>query len=69
MNLLTPDQGTLFWTILTFVTLLLILKKVAWHPLLQTLQERETKIKESLEQAEAAQKQTQEALEKNQEIL
>ncbi len=69
MNLLTPDQGTLFWTVLTFLILLFILRKTAWGPIMATLKERETKIRESLEKADAAQKQTEEALVKNQEIL
>jgi F-type H+-transporting ATPase subunit b len=37
---------------LIFLLLLLILKKVAWKPILTALDERETKIKESLELAE-----------------
>ena len=51
MELLTPNLGTFFWTAATFVLLLVILKKVAWGPILQTLAERETRIKEALEKA------------------
>jgi len=69
MELLTPNLGTLFWTGATFVLLLLVLKKVAWGPILQTLAERETRIKEALEKADTAQKETEEAIAKNQEIL
>lgn len=69
MELLTPTVGTLFWTGLTFLLLLLVLKKMAWGPLLQMLDERETKIKESLEKAEQAQKETEAALARNQEIM
>ena len=69
MELLTPSLGTLFWTSATFVILLLILKKVAWGPILQTLAERETRIKEALEKADTAQKETEEAMAKNQELL
>ncbi|MCZ6821078.1 MAG: F0F1 ATP synthase subunit B [Calditrichaeota bacterium] len=69
MSLLTPALGTLFWTGLTFLLLLLILKKMAWGPILQMLDERETRIKESLEKADAAQKETEAALAKNQEIM
>ncbi|MFQ5649538.1 MAG: F0F1 ATP synthase subunit B [bacterium] len=69
MELLTPAIGTLFWTGLTFVLLLLILKKMAWRPLLQMLDEREKKIKESLEKADQAQKETEAALARNQEIM
>ncbi len=69
MELLTPNLGTFFWTAVTFVLLLVILKKVAWGPILQTLAERETRIKEALEKADAAQKETEEALAKNQKVM
>lgn len=66
---MTPNFGTFFWTAATFVLLLLVLKKLAWGPILQTLAERETRIKEALEKADVAQKETEEALAKNQEIM
>ena len=66
---LTPEYGTMFWTAVTFIALFLILKKMAWGPLLQSLAEREQKIKESLDKADAAQKETEQALAKNQEVL
>lgn len=69
MELLTPNLGTIFWTTATFVLLLLVLKKVAWGPILQMLADREQRIKEALEKADTAQKETEEALAKNQEIL
>ena len=56
MDLLTPDSGTLFWTALTFILLMLILKKFAWKPILKTLEDRESKIKVALYQAEQDQK-------------
>ncbi|NIA31567.1 MAG: F0F1 ATP synthase subunit B [Actinobacteria bacterium] len=54
MELLTPEGGTLFWTALTFIALLIILRKVAWHPILHMLEDREHRIKESLDKAEKA---------------
>ncbi|RMD92931.1 MAG: ATP synthase F0 subunit B [Calditrichaeota bacterium] len=69
MNLMNPDPGTLFWTALTFILLMLVLKKIAWGPILQTLEERERRIKEALEKAEAAQKESEQAMEKQREIL
>ncbi|HEX9652441.1 MAG TPA: F0F1 ATP synthase subunit B [bacterium] len=56
--LLEPHLGTLFWTTLTFVLLAIILKKLAWKPILQTLEDRERRIREALEKAEATQKET-----------
>ncbi len=52
MELMTPSGGTIFWTAVTFVLLLLILRKIAWNPILQMLEERERKIDESLAAAD-----------------
>ncbi len=49
--LLTPKVGTIFWTVVTFVTLLLLLRKLAWKPLLGAIDAREQSIRESFEQA------------------
>ena len=68
-NLITPDPGTVLWTIITFVILALLLAKFAWKPLLTTLQERERTIRESLEQAQKARAEGEETLRRNQEIL
>jgi F-type H+-transporting ATPase subunit b len=64
--LLEPNWGTLFWTALTFIILLTILKKMAWQPILQTLGERERRIREALEKAEATQKETEAAMAQHQ---
>ena len=46
--------GLFFWQLLIFVGLILILKKFAWKPILDTLNERENSIKQSLESAQKA---------------
>ena len=46
--------GLFFWQLLIFIGLILILKKFAWKPILDTLNEREKSIKESLESAQKA---------------
>ena len=46
--------GLFFWQLLIFVGLIFILKKFAWKPILDTLNERENAIKESLESAQKA---------------
>ena len=53
-GLLDVSPGLIFWTVITFLILLFILKKMAWKPILSSLDERENKIKESLEKAEFA---------------
>jgi F-type H+-transporting ATPase subunit b len=68
-SLIVPEIGTVFWTVVTFVILAALLGRFAWKPLLQTLQEREKMVRESIEQAQAARAEAEEALRKNQEIL
>ena len=46
--------GLFVWQTLLFVALLLLLKKFAWKPILDAVNERETSIKESLSAAEQA---------------
>jgi F-type H+-transporting ATPase subunit b len=42
------DPGSVLWTILSFVTLLLILSKVAWKPILSALEAREQGIRDDI---------------------
>jgi F-type H+-transporting ATPase subunit b len=53
-KLLNPDTGLLIWTIVTFLCLVFILKKLAWGPLLHAIEEREARLKSERERAEAA---------------
>ena len=53
--------GTLFWSVITFVLLLLVLKKVAWGPIISALESRETEINEALKNAEKARDNTEKA--------
>lgn len=57
MELLTPDFGLFFWTLIVFTALFLVLKKFAWKPILQSLKDREEEIASSLEQAKEARQQ------------
>jgi F-type H+-transporting ATPase subunit b len=54
MDLVTPGFGLVFWTGITFIFLLVILRKYAWKPILNAVNEREDGIKEALESAENA---------------
>ena len=54
MGLVLPDYGLLFWMVLTFLTVLFILKKFAWKPILASLAERENSIEDALESAKKA---------------
>lgn len=68
-GLLSPNAGLAFWTVLTFILLLVILKKVAWKPILAALEERETKIAESLDLADKARKEASDNLAENKKII
>ncbi|MGE5680840.1 MAG: F0F1 ATP synthase subunit B [Bacillota bacterium] len=64
-GLLDVNPGLIFWTVITFVILLFILKKVAWKPILGALEERETFIKDSITRAETARNDAEKLLEEN----
>ncbi|MFH6603026.1 F0F1 ATP synthase subunit B [Maribacter algicola] len=51
--------GLFFWQILLFVLLMLLLRKYAWKPILQAVNEREEGIKNALAAAEEAKKEMQ----------
>jgi F-type H+-transporting ATPase subunit b len=54
MELITPELGLIFWTGISFLILLFILRKFAWKPILNSVNERESSIRNSLAAAEAA---------------
>lgn len=61
--------GLFFWQLLLFVALLLLLKKFAWKPILDAVNERETSIKDSLSAAEKARDEMQAVQADNKRIL
>lgn len=54
MSLVTPAIGLMFWTCVVFITLVLILKKFAWKPILNSVEARNNSIEEALQSAEKA---------------
>lgn len=58
-TLLNPDSGLVIWTIVTFLSLVFLLQKFAWGPLLGAIEERESKMKADLDGARAARDQAQ----------
>lgn len=54
MDLVTPGFGLVFWTTLSFLILLLLLRKFAWKPILGAVNEREKSIEEALTEAHKA---------------
>lgn len=54
MDLITPGLGLVFWSLITFLFLLIVLRKFAWKPILGAIDERESGIKNALEAADKA---------------
>jgi F-type H+-transporting ATPase subunit b len=51
-NILDVDPGLMFWTAVTFVILLVILRATAWKPLIGALDAREQRIRDSIDNAD-----------------
>lgn len=56
MGLVMPNPGTIIWMIIIFGIVLFVLKKFAWKPILNALNEREESIATALNSAEEAKK-------------
>jgi F-type H+-transporting ATPase subunit b len=65
-SLIDVNPGLIIWTIVTFILLLIILKKFAWKPILSALDQRENAIKEALEKADKAKQEANILLQQNQ---
>ena len=53
-GMVSVHGGTLFWSFITFLLLLVTLKKVAWTPIIEALENRESQIKDALNAADKA---------------
>lgn len=53
-TLLTPAFGTVFWASIAFISVLVILRVLAWKPILNALESREESIGKALLEAEKA---------------
>jgi F-type H+-transporting ATPase subunit b len=54
MELVNPGIGLIIWTAITFIIVLLLLRKFAWNPIMEGLRQREDFIDESIRAAENA---------------
>lgn len=68
-KLILPEPGLILWTIITFGLLLVVLRAVAWKPILGVIEAREHAIRESVEASRRAREQSESALEENRRIL
>lgn len=68
-QLLTYDYGVAFFTLITFLILLGVLKKFAWLPLLNAIDSRDKYIKSSLAEAENARQESRSVADQHKKIL
>lgn len=68
MNLLHPES-LIFWSVLTFIILLVLLKKFAWKPILSAIEGREKFINDALQAADQAKKQIENLKADNEKLL
>ncbi|MFQ6617415.1 MAG: F0F1 ATP synthase subunit B, partial [Fidelibacterota bacterium] len=61
-NLLDINFGLVFWTAVTFLLLLVVLRKFLWYPIVNNLERREGKIRKALEEADRARNRAEETL-------
>jgi len=61
--------GLFFWQSLIFIGLILLLRKFAWKPILDAVNERETSIKDAMNAAEVAKKEMASIQQNNQKVL
>lgn len=69
MDLVTPGLGLIFWSVLTFLFLLFILRKFAWKPILDAVNEREEGIRNALLSAETTKIEMQHLKSDNEKLL
>lgn len=67
--MLDINPGLIIWTIITFIILVVVLRKAAWKPLLKALTDREDHIRTALHHADEAQREAQRLLEDNRKQL
>lgn len=67
--LINPTYGTIFWTFVTFIILSILLRKVAWGPLLGALEAREQSIQQSIDQAKSDRTEAESLLAQQRELL
>lgn len=69
LSLVEPAFGLVFWMTLTFLTVLFILAKFAWKPILNSLHERERTIEDALGEARKAREEIASMKASNEELM
>ena len=68
-NVLKPDFGLIFWTVVIFIALYAILAKLAWKPIQKALRRRDEEIQDSIDEAKRARAEMQAQADENQRLL
>lgn len=69
MELVKPELGLIFWMSVSFLTVVFLMRKFAWGPILTSLKERETSIEDALNSAKKAKEEVQNLKAENERIL
>lgn len=68
-GLVSPEPGLIIWMSVTFLTVLFLMAKFAWKPILKMIKDREHSIEEALASAEKAKAEMAALTSKNEQIL
>ena len=68
-SIMQVDPGLMIWTVVTFVVLMIVLRFTAWKPLQASLDAREKRIRDAVEGAERARRDSEELLARHQQML
>jgi F-type H+-transporting ATPase subunit b len=68
MSLMEIDPGVILWTLIIFIVLVILLRKLAWKPILNMLDAREKRIREAVEKADRVQADADKALEEQKKL-
>ena len=69
MDIVTPEFGLIFWQTVIFLSVLFLLGKFAWKPILSSLKEREDSIEAALRMADQAKIEMQQLKAGNEKLL
>ena len=69
MELLSLNPGMFIWSVITFVAVVIVLRAVAWKPILDAVESREKTISDALQRAEQARTESEKLLAEQQRQL
>ncbi|HKQ62328.1 MAG TPA: F0F1 ATP synthase subunit B [Candidatus Polarisedimenticolaceae bacterium] len=68
-QLIQPQIGTIFWTLLTFLLMVILLGRFAWKPLLGALDARERSVRDGLDGAKRARDEAEALLQQQRQLV